>query len=84
MPNKLRVLAEIAGVREMTDQPPPYEVKTRRCTIHAGRYRWDLLENGKPIESSGESFVTREEAQKDGLLAMQRLTPNPGGSADDR
>ena len=26
---------------------PPYEVKTRRCTIHPGRYRWDIWEPSK-------------------------------------
>ncbi len=64
-----------AIICEMTSQaPPPYELTTRRCTMHAGRYRWDIVENGKPIESSKESFATRKQAHTDGLSVMQRLT----------
>jgi hypothetical protein len=51
----------------MPPVPPVYELKTRRCTIHVGRFRWDILENGKPIESSAESFLTRREARQKGL-----------------
>jgi hypothetical protein len=58
---------------EMTDGPPPHEVKTRRCTIHVGRFRWDIVENGKPISSSPDSFATRDEAHKDGLEELRRL-----------
>ena len=58
-----------------------YELKVRRCTIHAGRYRWDILENGKPLQSSPDSFATRREAQKAGLVVMRRLTVKPSGSA---
>jgi hypothetical protein len=61
-----------------------YELKVRRCTIHAGRYRWDILENGRPLQSSTDSFPTRKEAQKAGLIEMRRLTVRPSGSADHR
>ena len=52
---------------------PPYEVKTRRCTIHAGRYRWDIRERGEPVQSSMESFATREEAEAAGHAEMEKL-----------
>jgi hypothetical protein len=32
----------------MTDPtPPPYELVVRACTIHAGRYRWDIRERAE-------------------------------------
>jgi len=58
----------------MTDpSPAPYEVKTRRCTIHAGRYRWDILDHGKKIQSSMDSFATREEADAAGHAELEKL-----------
>ena len=45
----------------MTDPtPPPYELAVRACTIHAGRYRWDIRESGTAVQSSIESFAARE------------------------
>ena len=61
---------------------PAYELKTRRCTIHVGRFRWDLLENGKRIESSAESFPTRTTARQDGLSVMEKLLRELGGMTD--
>ena len=59
----------------MADQhPPPYGVKTRRCTIHPGRFRWDILERGKPVQSSAESYVTRRDAEFAGRNEMEKLT----------
>jgi hypothetical protein len=57
--------------------PPPYAIKTRRCTIHAGRFRWDILERGKPVQSSEESYATRHEAEVAGRAEMAKLT-KPG------
>ena len=61
---------------------PPYQVKVRRCTIHVGRFRWDILVNGKPAESSPDSYVSREEAKADGLARLKELVtaPETGGS----
>jgi len=53
--------------------PVPYEVKTRRCTIHAGRYRWDIWVHGKPAQSSTDSFASREEATAAGHAELERL-----------
>jgi hypothetical protein len=36
------------------------------CTIDAGRFRWDIREKGRPIQSSMESFATEQEAHADG------------------
>src|SRR6267378_7166199 len=33
----------------MAQSPQPYDLVTRPCTIHAGRFRWDIRENGRPI-----------------------------------
>ena len=67
----------------MPPVPAAYELKTRRCTIHVGRFRWDILGNGKPIESSAESFPTRKAARQDGLSVMEKLLREPGAT-DDR
>jgi hypothetical protein len=53
--------------------PPPYALKTRRCTIQAGCYRWDILERGKPVQSSAEAFATRHEAEVAGRIEMEKL-----------
>jgi len=65
-----------------TQQPPPYGVKTRRCTIHADRFRWDILERGRAAQSSAESYATRHEAEVAGRVEMERLT-RFGGSDDN-
>jgi hypothetical protein len=52
---------------------PPYQVTTRRCTIHVGRYRWDLREHGKVMQSSSESFETRDEAAAAGRKELATL-----------
>jgi hypothetical protein len=41
----------------MPQSPQPYDLVTRPCTIHAGRFRWDIRENGIPVQSSMESFA---------------------------
>jgi len=65
-------------IPEMGDQvPPPYAVKVRRCTIHAGRYRWDIHENGRPVQSSADSFATEHEAEASGLIEMEGLISKP-------
>jgi hypothetical protein len=61
-----------------TDLSPPYSVRVRRCTIHVGRYRWDIMEGGRPIASAPESFATRDQAEAAGLTEMDRLTAQPG------
>jgi hypothetical protein len=58
--------------------PPPYGIKTRRCTIHAGRFRWDILERGKPVLSSEDSYATRHEAEAAGRDEMKKLTRSGG------
>jgi hypothetical protein len=53
--------------------PPPYSLRVRSCTIHAGRLRWDIHEHGRPIQSSLDSFATDQEAEADGLAEMEKL-----------
>jgi hypothetical protein len=57
----------------MAQSPQPYELVTRPCTIHAGRFRWDIRENGRPIQSSMESFATELEAHADGRHELEKL-----------
>jgi hypothetical protein len=51
----------------------PYDLVTRPCTIHAGRFRWDIRENGRPIQSSMESFATEQEAHADGRHTLGKM-----------
>jgi hypothetical protein len=53
--------------------PQPYDLVARPCTIHAGRFRWDIRENGRPIRSSMESFATEQEAHADGRHELEKL-----------
>jgi hypothetical protein len=41
--------------------------------LHPGRYRWDILEFGRPIDSAPESFATEAEAEADGMRALDVL-----------
>jgi hypothetical protein len=61
----------IAGMA--TTFPPAYELTTRPCTIHAGRYRWVITGNGKPVQTSADSFETSELAHMDGRIAFEKL-----------
>jgi hypothetical protein len=63
----------------MTDStPPPYELAVRACTIHAGRYRWDIRVSGTPVQSSIESFASPQEAQTDGRQVIEKLMQGSG------
>ena len=53
--------------------PQPYDLVTRPCTIHAGRFRWDIRQNGRPVQSSVESFATEQEAHADGRHELEKL-----------
>ncbi len=75
-------LQEIEGFRAritalqlkgMAQSPQPYYLVTRPCTIQAGRFRWDIRENGRPIQSSVESFATEQEAHADGRHELEKI-----------
>jgi hypothetical protein len=73
-PRALAVVQSRPHIASMaTTFPPAYELTTRPCTIHAGRYRWVITANGKPVSTSGDSFETPELARMDGLIAFERL-----------
>jgi hypothetical protein len=57
----------------MAQSPQPYDLVTRPCTIDAGRFRWDIRENGRPIQSSMESFATEHEAHADGRHELEKV-----------
>jgi hypothetical protein len=57
----------------MAQSPQPYDLVTRPCTIHAGRFRWDIREHGRPIQSSIESFATEQEAHADGRHELEKI-----------
>ena len=57
----------------MAQSPQPYDLVTRPCTSDAGRFRWDIRENGKPIQSSMESLATEQEAHADGRHELENL-----------
>ena len=66
----------------MPSDLPPYSIRVRRCTIHAGRFRWDILDGTRPIASAPESFATRDQAKAAGVKEVDRLTG--GGEAWDQ
>jgi hypothetical protein len=67
---RITALQRLSG---MAQSPQPYDLVTRSCTIHAGRFRWDFRENGKPIRSSMKSFATEQEAHADGRHELEKL-----------
>ena len=69
-----RFRARITALQRLDLQSPqPYGLVTRPCTIHAGRFRWDIRENGIPIQSSMESFATEQEAHADGRHELEKV-----------
>ena len=56
----------------------PYAVKVRRCTIHAGRFRWDIHRNGRSVLPSPESLATRQEAETHGRAEAERVVWTAG------
>jgi hypothetical protein len=67
---RITALQRLSG---MAQSPQPYDLVTRPCTIHAGRFRWDIRENGRPIQSSMESFATEQEAHADGRHELEKV-----------
>ena len=67
---RITALQSLSGMAQL---PQPYDLVTRPCTIHAGRFRWDIRENGRPIQSSLESFATEQEAHSDGRHELEKL-----------
>ena len=53
--------------------PPKYELTTRPCTVHSGRYRWVITGNGKPVQTSLRSFETPAMAHADGDVTLEKL-----------
>jgi hypothetical protein len=69
-----RFRARITALERVDLQSPqPYDLVTRPCTIHAGRFRWDIRQNGRPVQSSMESFASEQEAHMDGRLELEKL-----------
>jgi hypothetical protein len=69
-----RFRARIIALQRLDLQAPqPYDLVTRPCTIHAGRFRWDIRENGRPVQSSIESFASEQEAYMDGRLELEKF-----------
>ena len=67
-----RKWGHIAGMND--DQaPPPFDFVVRPCTLHAGRYRWDIREGGTPIRASMDSFASEQEAHTDGIYELEKL-----------
>src|SRR6202021_1505621 len=66
---RITALQRLSG---MAQSPQPYDLVTGPCTIHAGRFRWDIRENGIPIQSSVESFATEQEAHADGRHELEK------------
>jgi hypothetical protein len=62
----------------MPDDPPPLRIRVRRCTIHAGRFRWDVVEGNRAVRSSPNSFLTREEASADGQREIEKFRSGGG------
>jgi cytochrome c556 len=58
---RITALQRLSG---MAQSPQPYD---------AGRFRWDIRENGRPIQSSMESFATEQEAHADGRHELEKL-----------
>jgi hypothetical protein len=70
---RARITAQQRLDLRSAQSPQPHDVVTRPCTIHAGRFRSDIRENGRPIKPSMESFATEQEAHADGRRKLEKL-----------
>jgi hypothetical protein len=70
---RARITAQQRLDLRSAQSPQPYDLVTRPCTIHAGRFRWDIRQNGRPVQSSMESFASEQEAHMDGRLELEKL-----------
>jgi hypothetical protein len=61
---------------------PPFSMRVRSCTLHPGRYRWDISQLGRPILSSEDSFATEIEAEADGLVELAKLAAAASGDTE--
>jgi hypothetical protein len=50
---------------------PLYGLRVRLCTDRC--FRWDILADGQPIQSSPESFATKQEAEASGFAEIEKL-----------
>jgi hypothetical protein len=53
------------------DPPHPFSISTLPCTAELGHFRWQLAENGRPLQLSPESYPTEPMAAAAGEDAMQ-------------
>jgi hypothetical protein len=70
---------------------PLYGLRVKLCT--GRRFSWDILADGRPIQSSPESFATKEEAEASGFAEIEKLiwtgrrpvrsTPNVASSTNE-
>src|SRR5258705_6483771 len=67
---RITALQRLSG---MSQSPQSYDLVTWPCTIHAGRFRWDIRENGRTVQSSMESFATDQQAHADGRHELEKL-----------
>ena len=56
----------------MAPSPQPYDLVTRPCTIYPGRFRWDIRENGRPIQSSIKSFATERKLSRTVAMSSKK------------
>jgi hypothetical protein len=72
-----RFRARISALQRLdlrsAQSPQPYDLVARPCTIDAGRFRWDIREDGMPVRSSMESFATEQEAHADGRHELEKI-----------
>jgi len=61
---------------------PPFSVRVRPCTLHPGRYRWDIFQLGRPILSSEDSFASKTEAEADGSNELAKLSEAAAGNTE--
>jgi hypothetical protein len=62
---------------------PTYALTTKPSTRHAGRYRWVINGNGKPIQTSAEEFETKIKARANGLVELVKLIRTSRTSTSD-
>jgi hypothetical protein len=59
---------------------PDFTIRIEPDAGRPGRYRWNILENGKPRDKSTYSYPTHREAQADAEKFVQKLRTTWGPS----
>lgn len=72
-----RAVAPVSGKFDYLAMPeqsaPPYEVKVRPCHVSSGRWRWEVLSQGRSLLIAPTPYADKKLAEADGKAALDEM-----------